>query len=447
MPNSGQVTVFGKPMSFGDVRSAESIGISVIHQESTVFPDLNAVDNVFVGREPRKLRWLLDRKRMRRETRKHLEQLGCDIDLRQPARELSVAKRQMVAMARALSLDCRLLIMDEPTASLSAHEIEVLLDLVRRLRKRGISILYVSHRLEEVFELADRVTVLRDGQHVETSDIADTCERQLIHSMVGRDAAPSKREQLATAKLGEVRLEVHRLSGAGFENISLAIRAGEIVGMAGLVGAGRSEVARAIFGIDPYDAGEVRVDGRPLPSGNVNAAMQYGIGLVPEDRQHEGVILPMSVSENLSLAVLKRISRASFVQRSAESKLVTSLIDKLRVKTASRHIAVAKLSGGNQQKVVLGKWLASEPRVLLLDEPTRGVDVAAKAHVHEFIRELAANGMATLVISSEIPELRVLCDRILVLCEGRIAGELTGTATAGEVLSLALPQDTLLGSN
>jgi rhamnose transport system ATP-binding protein len=441
-PDAGSILMDGQPLPLGDVRASEAAGIAVIHQESTAFGDLNAIDNVFVGREPRRL-WglLLDRKRMRQEAAAVLNRLGQPFDLHRPVAELPLALRQTVAMARALSQRCCLLIMDEPTSSLSARETDVLLAIIRRLRAEGVTILYVSHRLEEVFAIADRVTVLRDGEHVGTCRIGDVQQGDLVRMMVGREIEELARRHEHAGRSGDVRLEVKNLcKSSAFQDISLCVRAGEIVGLAGLVGAGRSQVARAIFGIDSYESGKVIVEGRVVRPGNVLAAIERGMGLVPEDRQHEGLLLPMTVAENLSLAVLRKLARGGLVSRRAERTLVTDLLDKLRVKAAGHGAAAETLSGGNQQKLVLGKWLAAAPRVLILDEPTRGVDVGAKAQVHQLIRQLAADGLATLVISSELPELLSICDRILVMRAGRISGELDGkTATQEQILQLALP--------
>jgi rhamnose transport system ATP-binding protein len=445
VPDAGSVLIDGRPLPFGSVPASEAAGIAVLHQESTVFRDLNAVDNLFVGREPTKARGiLLDRRRMREEAADVYGRLGQTLDMRSPVGKLSFATRQTVAMARALSHRCRILVMDEPTASLSARETDTLLTLVRRLRDDGVTILYVSHRLEEIFRIADRVTVLRDGQHVATRDAHNTTAPVLIRLMVGREVEELTTRHEHADGIGKARLSVKNLSrGVDFRDVSLTVRAGEIVGLAGLVGAGRSELARAIFGIDSYDAGEVRLEGKPLPRGNVAAAVSRGLALVPEDRQHEGLLLPMSVAENLSLAILHRLTRGGLVSRRAERRLAEQLMDKLQIKAAGLDAPAETLSGGNQQKLVLGKWLAAEPRVLILDEPTRGVDVGAKAQVHQLIRHLAAGGMATLVISSELPELLSICDRTLVMREGRLSGELDGkSATQEKILELALPDAT-----
>jgi rhamnose transport system ATP-binding protein len=440
--DAGRITVNGTPLIAGSVQASESVGIAVMHQESAAFPDLNAVENLFVGREITRCRGLfLDHAEMKSQTGRLLQKLGVSVDLNVPVGELPLAQRQMVALARALSRDCRLLIMDEPTASLSNRETQTLLDIVQQLRASGVTVLYVSHRLDEIFQIADRVTVLRDGRHVSTHQIAEVDGDQLIRDMVGRSVETQQRAATNTTANAPVILDVKQLTRYGiFSNVTFQVRAGEILGLTGLVGAGRSEIARAIFGVDEFDAGEVRVAGRLLNSGSVQEAMVSGIGMVPEDRQHEGLILPMSVGENISLAALRLLTRAGIVRRRAERELVGTQMRNLSVKAADPRIAAATLSGGNQQKLVLGKWLARNPKVLILDEPTRGVDVGAKSQVHQLIRELAANGLATLVISSDLPELLSLCDRLLVIRSGRIVGELQGaTATQEAVLALALP--------
>jgi rhamnose transport system ATP-binding protein len=370
-----------------------------------------------------------------------LDRLGERIELERPVGELPLAQRQMVALARALSQNCRLLIMDEPTASLSLRETTNLLNIVRQLRNEGVSVLYVSHRLEEVFRIADRVTVLRDGRHVTTRNVAELNTEQLIQLMVGRDIAELTRRHGHGRELGAVVLDVRELTRTGvFHGITLSVRSGEIVGLAGLVGAGRSEVARALFGIDRYDAGQGMIEGKRLAAGSVTEAMSAGMALVPEDRQHEGLVLPMTVGENLSLAVLRSLKKYGLLSRRMESELIDRQMRELAIKAAGPRVAARTLSGGNQQKLVLGKWLASRPKALLLDEPTRGVDVGAKAQVHRLIRQLADEGLATLVISSDMPELLSISDRILVMRQGHLSGELDGpTATQEQILQLALP--------
>jgi ABC-type sugar transport system ATPase subunit len=440
-PDSGEVLVGGTAIPPGDVAAAQEAGIAVIHQESVAFLHLDAQDNIFVGREPKRCGGLLlDRARLRSETQKLLDQLGESFDIGCPLADLTLAQRQMVGIARALSRECRLLVMDEPTASLSARETEVLFRIVRQLREVGVGILYVSHRMDEIFELADQVTVLRDGKLVETRAIGSVTREDLIRMMVGRAVGELARET-TTNEYGETVLEVKDLSRAGaFQEISFAVRSGEIVGLAGLVGAGRSEVAQSIFGIDRADSGEVLMRGERVPPGSVDSAVKRGIGLVPEDRQHLGLVLPMTVGQNLVLPTLRSLARGGWRSKKRERAVVEKLMGDLKVRAAGPAIAAQTLSGGNQQKLVIGKWLAAKPSVLILDEPTRGVDVGAKAEVYHLIRSLAKDGLATLIISSDLPEILSLCDRILVMRSGIIAGELAGAdATQEQILTLALP--------
>lgn len=446
LPEAGSVRVAGADLRLGDVAASEAAGIATIHQESTAFPSLSAEDNIFVGREPRRcFGLLLDRARMRSETTALLQRLGeGNLDTRRPVGELSLAARQIVGMARALSRRSRLLILDEPTASLSAREAEALFAIVRSLQAEGVSLLYVSHRLDEVFALADRVTILRDGSRVETRPIRETNRAALIRSMVGRDLLETTETEAARAEPGPVVLAVQNLTRAGvFQEVSFSVRAGEIVGLAGMVGAGRSEVAQAVFGVDRPTSGSVRVSGKELPAGSVAAAIQSGVALVPEDRQHLGLVLPLSVGTNLLLTTLHRLTRLGFRSTRREGESIGQRMRDLSVRAASADVPAQTLSGGNQQKLVLGKWLAASPRVLILDEPTRGVDVGAKAEAYRLIRQLAAGGMATLLISSDLPELLALSDRILVMYGGGIVGELSRAgATEEKIVTLALGPST-----
>jgi len=437
-PDRGEIQIDGSPIALGDIQTSEAAGIVAMHQESTAFAHLDAVDNIFVGRELKRGPFL-DRAGMERETRLLMDRLGEKIDIKRPLQELSLAQRQMVGMARALSHKSRLLIMDEPTASLSARETEALFRVMRQLQSEGVAILYISHRLEEVFELADRVTVLRDGRHVLTSDIGEVDRDALIRLMVGRDMLVEERSGGPSGS--PVVLQVDRLTQPGtFRDISFQVRAGEIVGLAGLVGAGRSELANAIFGIDRAESGTISIDGKPLPSGSVQTAIERGVALVPEDRQHQGLVLPLPVSSNLLLSVLGSPKLGPLRSARKEVGIVDELIRDLTVKTANASVPANTLSGGNQQKLAIGKWLAMGPRILILDEPTRGVDVGAKAEVYRVIRRLAAEGMATLIISSDLPEILALSDRILVMRQGEIAGELShNEATEEKILALALP--------
>ena len=473
VPNAGEIELDHQVLPFGNVRVAEARGIVVIHQEAIAFPHLNAVDNIFVGRELTRWSGLrLDRAQMRAQTEQLVERLGEQIDLALPLGQLPLAQRQMVAIARALSHDCRLLIMDEPTASLSKKETDILFKVIRQLKDRGVSVLYVSHRLEEVFELSDRVTVLRDGRWVATHH-ADELDRDgLIRLLVGRelpspeaevqaepgtacpptkvdgprgDRLPSIPNEGRELQLAENRkrvvLKVIGLSQSPqFQNVSFEVHGGEIVGVAGLVGAGRSEMARAVFGIDPFDDGEVVVDGVRLPGGSVSAAMRQGVALVPEDRQQEGLILPLSVRGNLTLPFLRRLSRRGVVVRDLENEYVSAAFKDFTIKAESWEIAAESLSGGNQQKVVLAKWLQQNAEVLIFDEPTRGIDVGAKHEIYQLMNNLTAQGKSIIMISSELPEVLGMSDRILVMHEGRITGEIGDVAstTQEKIMELAI---------
>jgi len=439
LPEQGEIEVDGQRLKLGSVKHSEEAGIAIVHQESVAFPYLGADDNVFVGHEPTQVLGLwLNKKAMREQVRSILERLGETFDPSQPLIELSVAQRQMVGIARALSRKCKLLILDEPTSSLSEKETEALFRVVRQLKQEGVSILYVSHRLAEVFELADRVTVLRDGAYVETKRIQEVDTQGLIKLMVGREVA----FQRTAGQTGTVEaLRIENLGKRGvFEGVSFDVKAGEVVGLAGLVGAGRSEVAQAICGIDPATCGTITVFGKNERIRNINEAMMLGIGYVPEDRQHQGLALPMSVSENLTLASLKEVSVGPFLSSASEAELAQEQICAMAIKTETPNSPVESLSGGNQQKVLLGKWLAKNPRVLILDEPTRGVDVGAKTEVHKLIESLKTQGIAIILISSELPEILALSDRVVVMREGSVAGELCGgEATQERILELALP--------
>ncbi len=444
-PDAGQVLIGSQRLTLGSVAASETAGIAVIHQEPVAFPHLSAAENIFVGREPRRLGGLwLDRRTMRQRTLNLLRQLGEGFDPGVPTGELTLAQRQMVAIARALSCDCRLFILDEPTASLSARETEALFRIIGQLQAAGVSVLYVSHRLEEVFRLANRVSVLRDGHAVGTRAIREIDRAGLIQMMVGRELGVMARPGPPSRSPGPALLDVEGLTRAGaFYDVSFQLRAGEVVGFAGLVGAGRSEVARAIFGVDPYERGTVSLPGRRLAPGSVRAALGLGLALVPEDRQRLGLVMEMSVSANITLAILRSLARAGLRSPRRECEVASRMIRELGIKVPGVHAEAKTLSGGNQQKLLLGKWLAAAPRVLLLDEPTRGVDVGAKAEVHRLVRRLAEQGMATMLISSDLPEVLALSDRILVMRAGRIVGELCGAeATQERVMSLAIPVGT-----
>jgi ABC-type sugar transport system ATPase subunit len=422
-PDEGQVLLDGQPIHAATPLAARKLGIAMVHQELAFCPNLTIAENLCLGDLPNHAGWL-DRKRMREQARMMLREIETDFDVDLPISRLSTGQEQLVQIAAALGTRAQVIVMDEPTSSLAVRESEHLFQLLGKLKQRGITVIYVSHRLEEIFRLCDTVTVLRDGRQVATEDIKVTNPDRVIHQMVGREVAQYSSEHLRR-ELGDELLRVENLSSPGkFNDVSFSLRAGEILGFAGLVGAGRSEVASAIFGLDPAATGKVFVRGKELPLGSVTTALRAGIGLLPEDRKRLGLVLSMNCRENTSLAVLRRLSIAGFVRRRQERSLVQRYVDRLRVKTPSIDAPISGLSGGNQQKIALAKWLARECAILIVDEPTRGVDVGAKAEIHHLLDELASQGLGLLVISSELPEVMNLARRILVMRQGRVAGEL-----------------------
>jgi len=402
---------------------ARRLGIAMVHQELAFCPNLTVAENLCLGDLPRRSGWL-DRAAMRDRSRGMLREIGADLDVDCRLGELSTGQEQMIQIAAAVGTKARVIVMDEPTSSLSTRESERLFQLLAHLKARGITILYVSHRMEEIFRLCDTVTVLRDGRHVATQSVSSTHPDQVIHQMIGREVTSHTPRHLAR-ELGDERLRVENLSSPGrFHDVSFSLRAGEVLGLAGLVGAGRSQTVEAIFGLDPAATGRVWVRGAELPPGSIDAALAAGVGLVPEDRKRLGLVLSLNCRENTSLASLKRLTRLGFVRRREEAGLTRRYIDRLRVKTSSLDAPVSGLSGGNQQKIALAKWLARECDVLIVDEPTRGIDVGAKAEIHQLLDELACRGLALLVVSSDLPEVMNLSRRILVLRDGQVAGEL-----------------------
>jgi L-arabinose transport system ATP-binding protein len=438
-PDGGEILFEGRPVAFASARDAHRLGIRVIHQEPEIIPDLSVAENIFIGelRGPGGL--LFDRRDLERRTLALLDQFGVAAEL-PPWRlctHIGPAQRQLIEIMRALKAGERLLALDEPTSSLTAEETQRLFVLLRRLRAQGVAIVYISHRLREVRELADRIAVLRDGQLVAVTPAAETSEEQIVRSMVGRpiSALFNHRSHAREAPV----LEVEHLTTRHVTDVSLTVRAGEIVGLAGLIGAGRSELARGIFGFDAATGGRVLVGGREVRLRSPADAILAGMGFAPEDRKHEALLLARSVRENIALCVPDRISRFGFVRWAAEHTIAADLAGRLRVKTPSLSQLVSKLSGGNQQKVVLGRWLARQPRLLILDEPTRGIDVGAKAEIYRLVEELAEAGLGVLFISSELPELLGMTDRILVMARGRLVGELaTVDATEETILALAM---------
>ncbi|MBT2597083.1 sugar ABC transporter ATP-binding protein [Arthrobacter sp. ISL-72] len=432
----GQVFLDGEEVSFRDPLHSREAGIAVIYQEPTMFPDLTVAENIFMGRQPVRSLRRIDRKAMHQQALELFRQLGVKIDPDRAAQGLSIADQQVVEIAKAISLNARVLIMDEPTAALSGVEVDRLFAVTRTLQERGAAVLFISHRFEEVFALADWITVMRDGAHVATSPAAELAVDEVIRQMVGRDVASLFPKQETV--IGDVALEVRGLSRKGvFSDISFNVKAGEIVGLSGLVGAGRSEVARAIFGIDKYDSGEILVRNQNLKPLSPRDSMAAGLGFVPEDRRKQGLVMELNVSRNLTLTLRKKLSRFGLLTNQAEAQSTKEWARKLQIKAGAPTSPISTLSGGNQQKVVLGKWLATGPRILIIDEPTRGIDVGTKSEVHRLISELAGTGLAVLMISSELPEILGMSDRVLVMHEGMITAELSRSEATEETVMTA----------
>jgi rhamnose transport system ATP-binding protein len=440
-PDGGAVVVEGEPQRIADPQAAHRLGIVAMYQEPTVFQDLSVAENVFAGRHPRTGAHTVAWRTMKRQASEILADLGVDFGPDTPVRGLGVADRQLLEIAKALSSSARVLIMDEPTAALSPNEVEHLFATVRRLRERGVVIVFISHRLEEVTVLADTVTVLRDGKHVATRPGSGVGHDEIVRLMVGRsvDALFPKEK----AEIGPVVFRAERLRRRGvFSDVSFELRRGEIVGLAGFVGAGRTEVARALFGIDRLDSGRITIDGRPFRPRSPRAALRRGLAYLPEDRLHQGLVQPMSIAKNASMAVLPKLTPGGLLRPRRERALAQRFAEQLRIRATSVAQIVRSLSGGNQQKVVLSKWLAAEPRILILDEPTHGVDVGTKADVHRTISGLAAEGLTILLISSELLEILGMSDRVLVMREGRLVAELSrDEATEERVIQAAAGLD------
>jgi rhamnose transport system ATP-binding protein len=429
--DGGEMLVDGDPVDFHSPTASRDAGVAVIYQEPTLFPDLSVAENVVMGRHPVGAGRRIDRGAMLEQVQALLDRLGVRLDADRPVRGLSIADQQIIEIAKALSYDARVLIMDEPTAALSGPEVERLFGVVRNLKERGAAVLFISHRLDEVFAICETVTTMRDGEVVHDGRTAEMDADEMVRRMVGRDldALYPKLD----ARVGEVVLDVRRLTREGvFTDVSFQVRGGEIVALAGLVGAGRSEVARAIFGIDRPDGGEVVVDGRTLPPARPLAAMRAGIGFVPEDRRQQGLVMDLSIRRNATMTRLRALSRLGLLNGGAERSLAAEWAKRLELKYHRIDDPVGFLSGGNQQKVVLAKWLATEPKLLIVDEPTRGIDVGTKSEVHRLLSELAQRGVAVLMISSELPEVLGMADRVLVMHEGRITGELARDAADEE---------------
>ncbi|HKO83624.1 MAG TPA: sugar ABC transporter ATP-binding protein [Actinomycetota bacterium] len=435
-PDSGRLLLDGEQLRLANPADARKAGIAVIYQEPTLFPDLSVAENIFMGRQPLSRGRRIDGGELRRQVQALMERLGVPLDPNRPARGLSIADQQIVEIAKALSFEARVIVMDEPTAALSGAEVERLFAVARTLQEHGVAVLFISHRLDEVFALCRRVTVMRDGRHVFSGPLKGLTNGDLVRRMVGRELDALFPKQ--PTKRGRVALSVRRLTREGvFFDVSFDVHHGEIVGLAGLVGAGRSEVARAVFGIDHRDAGQVTVEGRELAAASPTAAMAAGMGFVPEDRREQGLIMDLSIARNASLASLGQLKRGLLIRGADEQRLAADWAARLRLKFARFGDPVSVLSGGNQQKVVLAKWLARRPTVLIVDEPTRGIDVGTKAEVHRLLSDLAGQGVAVLMISSELPEILGMADRVLVMHEGRLTVELSRSEATEQTVMLA----------
>lgn len=433
----GAMRLAGSEYAPHDAAGAQLRGVAAIYQEPSIFPDLTVAENIFIGHQDRG--WLVDWKKMSTDARDILTTLDIDEDPSMPAAGLTVAGQQAVEIAKAMSLDTRVLIMDEPTAALSAHEVARLFNQVRNLKARGVAVLFITHRLEELFEVCDRITVLRDGHHISTRPVAEVTEESLIREMVGRD--PSDFFARGEHPEGELMLSVSSLGLAGkFADVTFDVRRGEVLGFAGLVGAGRTDVALALFGIAPADEGTVELEGELIQVASPDDALAHGIAYLSEDRRGLGLSLNQSVSANITLATLSRYTTGlGMVDRTAELRDAKALKERLDIRTPDMDTPVDNLSGGNQQKTMLAKWLNAEPLVLILDEPTRGIDVGAKADVHRFIDELARSGIAIILISSDLPEVLAMSDRVAVMREGILRAILDrGEATQEQVMETAV---------
>ena len=417
----GSIHIKGEEVHMKSVKDARENRIAAIHQEICLVPYISVARNIYLGRELRNKLGLMDDKTMEAETQKLLDQLGMDIDASKEVRQYSIAQQQLIEIAKALALDAEILLMDEPTSSLTEKEVTNLFETIRRLKDSGTSIIYISHRMEELFELSDRVTVLRDGQYIGTYVTQETTREELVAAMVGRQLTEFYVKD--SVPQDEVYLEVKNLSRNGvFQDVSFTLRKGEILGVSGMVGAGRSEVARAIVGIDAKNGGEVLLEGKSLNIQKPIDAINAGIVLIPENRKEEGLVLENSVRFNTTLAVLKQFIRGIFWNRKKEEEIVDGHINSLKIRTPHQEQLILNLSGGNQQKVVIAKWLATEPKVLIMDEPTRGVDVGAKAEIYTIMNSLAKQGISIIMISSDLPEIINMSDRVLVMREGKLAG-------------------------
>jgi ribose transport system ATP-binding protein len=446
-PDAGAVTLDGKPVSFKNTREAQAAGIAIIFQELNLVPELSIAENIFIGREPLNRFGLVDFARMNADTAALLKDLEMDVDPRSLVSQLKVGAQQVVEIAKAISFNARVIIMDEPTSAITEHEIEVLFRQIKRLKQNGVGLIYITHKLDELPQIADDITVFRDGKFVGAKAFNEVTRDEMIRMMVGRELADLFPK--SPTKTGGVVLRAKNISlkhperenDFAVRDVSFEVRRGEVLGIFGLMGAGRTELLQTIFGLHPKTStGEVEIGGQRVSIKSPQDAIAAKLALAPEDRKAEGVVLGLSVAHNATLACLSKIERFGFLQPRMESELVGGYVSRLRVKTPSIHQTIVNLSGGNQQKVVLAKWLATEPKVLLLDEPTRGIDINAKKEIYALIDELAQSGLGVVMVSSELPEILGIADRILVLCEGRKTAEFSrAEATEEKVVKAALP--------
>ncbi|MBU4618370.1 MULTISPECIES: sugar ABC transporter ATP-binding protein [Bacillus] len=435
--DQGTIQIDGKETAFNNPKEAEQNGIAFIHQELNIWPDMTVLENLFIGKEIYTKLGLLDTKKMKTLAQAQLDRLSVNLSLDQEAGSCSVGQKQMIEIAKALMTDAKVIIMDEPTAALTDREIEKLFQVIESLKKEGVSIVYISHRMEEIFAICDRITIMRDGKTVDTKAIPDTNFHEVVKKMVGRELTDRYPER--TPSTGDTVLEVKQATRKGrFQDVSFSVKAGEIVGVAGLMGAGRTEMMRSLFGLDPLDQGEIWVHGKKAVIKKPSDAVKLGIGFITEDRKDEGLMLDASIRENIGLPNLDSFSPKGLIDKKNEQDFVDLLIKRLTIKTASSEISARSLSGGNQQKVVIAKWIGIQPKVLILDEPTRGVDVGAKREIYQLMNELTDRGVAILMVSSELPEVLGMSDRVLVIHEGTISGELSKTeATQERIMTLA----------
>jgi ribose transport system ATP-binding protein len=438
LKSSGEIYINREFVEITNPLQAQSLGVAVIYQELMLAPTLSAAENILLGRFPRRGRIFVDRKKLFTTARQLTTMLGLKLDINLPLQLLTIAQQQMIEVAKALSLKARIIVMDEPSAVLTPHELEKLFQVIVQLKKEGVSFVYISHRLDEIFRIADRVTVLKDGEVQGTRLISEVTRSQIINMMVGREIKTNdeKHEEKSDRK---VVLEVKNLQSEHLkEPANLRLYQGEILGIAGLVGAGRSELVRAIFGADKKLAGKIFIDGKAVTINSPGAAVQFGLGLVPEDRKSQGILSEMSVIENITITNLKKLTRAGFIKKRKETRAANSLVERLKIRLSSIQQSINSLSGGNQQKVILARWLDSNARIIIFDEPTRGIDIAAKAQIHQLMNELLNQGVSIIMISSELPEILEMSDRIMVMREGKISGELKRhEATEERIISLA----------